>query len=34
MINIYIDNHPFKVFANREDKGGRDLECDGVGETN
>jgi hypothetical protein len=34
MINICIDNHSFKVFTNREDKGVGDLECDGVGETN
>jgi hypothetical protein len=34
MINISIDNHPFKVFANREDKVVGVLECDRVRETN
>ena len=34
MINIYIYNHPFKVFMNRKHKGVEDLMCGNVGETN
>ena len=34
IIDIYIDNHPFKVFINRKEEGVGDLECGDVGETN
>ena len=34
MIDIYIYNHPFKVFMNREYEGVEDLVCGNVGETN
>ena len=33
IIDICIDNRPFKVFINRKDEGVGDLECGDVGET-
>ena len=34
IIDICIDNRPFKVFINRKEVGVGDLECGDVGETN
>ena len=34
IIDICIDNRPFKVFINRKEEGVGDLECGDVGETN
>jgi len=34
IIDICIDNCPFKVFINRKDEGVGDLECGDVGKTN
>jgi hypothetical protein len=34
IIDICIDNHPFKVFINRKEEGVGDLKCGKVGETN
>jgi len=34
IIDICIDNHPFKVFINRKEEGVGDLKCGKDGETN
>jgi len=34
IIDIYIANHPFKVFINRKKEGVGDLKCGKVGVTN
>ena len=34
IIDICIDNRPFKVFINRKEEGVGDLECGDVGKTN
>ena len=34
IIDIWIDNRPFKVFVNRKEVGVGDLKCGDVGETN
>ena len=34
IIDICIDNYPFKVFINRNEEGVGDLKCGKVGETN